>query len=194
MKVTDEDKRRQQWLYAGYHVPGSFSPGVKDAHDTEDIMTGPAVYRKIVIAADICEECRFRRSADGRKMKFHLDAADIAQLPGIDKPFGTFTIAFQKIAPAAHCNEVPERIGRRENATVIPADLPPVPVAKCPRNDPDGDIVCTDIFKERMYRYRLHRGHMAADFRSPDTESAHICANVKDPVITPDIIEPVLPY
>ena len=54
--------------------------------------------------------------------------------------------------------------------------------------------VCTDILKEQGGGHRLHRGHMAAHPRSPDTEPADIGADVKDPVIRQDIIEPVLGY
>jgi hypothetical protein len=50
---------------------------VKDTHDTEDIVAGLSFDLKIVITADIVKKHRVDRSADGRGVDLHLDAADI---------------------------------------------------------------------------------------------------------------------
>jgi hypothetical protein len=77
-----------------HQASGSFSFCVKDTHDTEDVMAGFAIDLKIIKAADIVKKGRVRRPADGGQVDFHLDAADILQLAGVDEPFGTFTVTF----------------------------------------------------------------------------------------------------
>jgi pyridoxal biosynthesis lyase PdxS len=67
---------------------------VKNSHDAENIMTGPAFDLEIIIPADILKKGRVRRSADGRQVDLHLDAADIPELTGVDEPFGALAIAF----------------------------------------------------------------------------------------------------
>ena len=66
---------------------------MNNAHHPEDIVTGLSFYLKIIKAADICKKGRIRRPADRGQVDLHLDTADILQLAGSDKPFGTFAIA-----------------------------------------------------------------------------------------------------
>lgn len=67
---------------------------MKDTHDTEYIMAGLSIDRKIIKTADILKEGRIWRAADGRHVYLHLDAADVVELGGIDEPLGPFTVAF----------------------------------------------------------------------------------------------------
>jgi hypothetical protein len=176
----------------GFPAPVLFSFRMEDAQDPEDIMAGLPVDCKIIKPADILKKDRVWGTADGREVYLHLDAADILKLAGIDDPFGAFAIAFQKIAPAAHGDEIPERVRGGENATVVPGDLRRSPAAKGTGDYLYGNIIEPDIFKKRACGHRFHRSDMPADSRSPDTEPADICADIKDPVCRPDIIEPVL--
>jgi hypothetical protein len=51
-----------------------------------------------------------------------------------------------------------------------------------------------DIFTERMRGHRFYCGDMPAFFCSTDTEPANIGADVKNAILLPYIIEPVLGY
>src|SRR5512136_425282 len=98
MKVADEERNRPYGMDPGigfFQASGLFfSFRVKDPHDTEDIMAGLPVNRKIIKTADIRKEGRVWRAADGRQVDLHLDTADIPELTGIDKPFSTFAVTF----------------------------------------------------------------------------------------------------
>lgn len=193
MKVADE-----AWIICR-KKPGdfscqasSFSPGVEDSHNAEGVVAWLPVDCKIIPAADIIEQDRVRRTADGRQVDLHLDTADALQLAGVDEPFGTFAVAFQKIAAPAHPDQVPEPVCGGDDTAAVPADLCRFSIAKRTCDDLNGHIVAPYIFKELRSGHRFHRGNMPAHSRCPDTERANIGTNVKDKVAGPDIIEPVL--
>ena len=91
-------------------------------HDPEDIMTGYPVDRKIIMPGNILEERWIRRTAYRGDMQFHLYPADRFEVRGIDRPLGTFAVAFQKIAPPGYPDEGAERVRGAGYTAPVPRD------------------------------------------------------------------------
>jgi hypothetical protein len=164
---------------------------VEDSHDTQRGMAGFAFNLKIVLSADIVKQCCVNRSTDRREVQFHLDASHIIEINGVDQPFCSFTVAFQKITTARYPDNRFESVRWYNGMAPIPADLFVFSISQSPFDNGYSNTVDPDVLLKDFSSDRLDSDDMSGTVSSPDAESSHVCTDIHNMVTGSDIFEPV---